>query len=298
MKKNTLLVFSKLSIVVMLLSLVSLSACGGDDDYIDTPSKVTPKDNNTGKDKGKDADTKDSIKAPLSGYKLVWHDEFNGSTLGTDWTREVQKSGWRNKELQNYVNNNKVLQLENGVLNITCYKEDDGKINSARIYAKRNTGWKYGWIEARIMLPTGRGTWPAFWMMPVSGGKWPDNGENDIMEEVGYNPNYVSSTIHCKAHNNGGTSKEHAQKYVSKAEGGWHVYACEWTADYISYYIDGVKYFTYTPDNKTKDCWPFNASFYVILNLAWGGTWGGSKGTDDTALPAVMKVDYVRVFQK
>ena len=184
------------------------------------------------------------------------------------------------------------------VLNITCYKNSAGRICSGRVYACRNTGWTYGWIEARIMLPKGKGTWPAFWMMPVNFSKWPEDGENDIMEEVGYNPNYVSSTIHCNAYNNSGTAKEHKEQYVANAEGGWHVYACEWTADYIAYYIDGNKYFTYTPDNKTKTYWPFNTPFYIILNLAWGGSWGGQKGVDETVLPATMKVDYVRVFQK
>lgn len=99
-------------------------------------------------------------------------------------------------------------------------------------------------------------------------------------------------------YNNSGTAKEHKEQYVANAEGGWHVYACEWTADYIAYYIDGNKYFTYTPDNKTKTYWPFNTPFYIILNLAWGGSWGGQKGVDESVLPATMKVDYVRVFQK
>lgn len=240
----------------------------------------------------------DSIKAPLDGYKLVWHDEFNGSALGSDWTHEKQNAGWVNNELQYYVNDGKVTSVADGVLNITCYKNSAGRICSGRIYACRKTGWTYGWIEARIMLPKGRGTWPAFWMMPVNFTKWPQDGENDIMEEVGYNPNYVSSTIHCNGYNNGGTAKEHKEQFLANAEGGWHVYACEWTADYISYYIDGKKYFTYTPDNKTKTYWPFNTPFYVILNLAWGGSWGGLKGVDESALPATMKVDYVRVFQK
>ena len=110
----------------------------------------------------------DSIKVPLDGYKLVWHDEFNGTSLGTDWTHEIQNAGWVNNELQYYVNDNKVTGIADGVLNITCYKNSAGRICSGRVYACRNTGWTYGWIEARIMLPKGKGTWPAFWMMPVN----------------------------------------------------------------------------------------------------------------------------------
>lgn len=234
-----------------------------------------------------------------AGYKLVWHDEFVGSSLGSDWTHEVQNAGWVNSELQAYVNNDRATNVANGVLNITCYKDNSGRICSGRIYAHPKTGWTYGWFEARIKLPSGKGTWPAFWMMPVNfNNDWPASGENDIMEEVGYDPNNVHSTIHCTAYNNGGTAKESATKHVDNAEGGWHVYACEWTEDYMSYYVDGEKYFTYTPDNKTKTYWPFNQPFYIILNLAWGGSWGGLQGTDEKALPATMKVDYVRVFQK
>ena len=233
-----------------------------------------------------------------AGYNLVWHDEFTGNRLGSDWKHEVQNAGWVINELQAYVNNDRVTNVANGVLNITCYKDNSGRICSGRIYARPQTGWTYGWFEARIKLPSGKGTWPAFWMMPVKLTNWPNDGENDIMEEVGYDPNNVHSTIHCNGYNNGGTAKESGTKHVDNAEGGWHVYACEWTEDYISYYVDGEKYFTYTPDDKTKRYWPFNQPFYIILNLAWGGQWGGQQGVDEKALPATMKVDYVRVFQK
>lgn len=237
-----------------------------------------------------------------AGYKLVWHDEFDGNALGADWTQEAQKAGWVNNELQNYIKGSSVNEVANGLLNIHCYKGTDGKIYSGRIYAKVNTGWTYGYFEARILLPKGKGTWPAFWMMPANNNyqtnPWPGCGENDIMEEVGVNPNYVSSTIHCNKYNNGGTAIEHYEKYLPGAEGEFHVYACEWTEDFISYYVDGVKTLTYQPSNKSKDYWPFNVPFYPILNLAWGGSWGGMKGVDESALPATMQVDYVRVFQK
>ena len=150
------------------------------------------------------------------GYHLVWNDEFDkGSELnGDDWIHEVQNSGWVNHELQNYVNHKTpggalVTEVRNGNLRITALKEN-GKIYSGRVYAKRNTGWKYGYIEARIKLPKGKGTWPAFWMMPVDFHSWPDDGEIDIMEEVGYHPNYVSSSLHAKAHvHSNGTQVTH-----------------------------------------------------------------------------------------
>ena len=236
------------------------------------------------------------------GYKLVWHDEFtDGTTLNNDWTHEVQSSGWVNNELQNYINSNSVTNLSDGKLNITCYKGSDGKIYSGRVYAKVNTGWKYGYFEARIKLPKGKGTWPAFWMMPAnndySANPWPGCGEIDIIEEVGVDANNISSTIHCSKYNNSNTAIEHASKLVDTAESEYHVYACEWTSDFISFMIDGVQILKYN-NQGTKEAWPFNTEFYPILNLAWGGAWGGYKGVDETALPTTMKVDYIRVFQK
>ena len=149
------------------------------------------------------------VNAP-EGYQLVWQDEFNeGTTLGDDWIHEVQKSGWVNNELQNYIagsiDGKRVTELVDGKLNINCFKGSDGKIYSGRVYAKANSGWKYGYFEARILLPKGKGTWPAFWMMPVGNdwntNPWPMCGEIDIMEEVGVVPNEVSSSIHTQDYN-------------------------------------------------------------------------------------------------
>ncbi|MGM9704964.1 MAG: family 16 glycosylhydrolase [Prevotella sp.] len=251
------------------------------------------------------AEDKDII-AP-DGYKLVWNDEFNiGETLGSDWTHEVQSAGWVNNEQQNYVNHKTssgslVTELTDGRLHINCFKENN-KIYSGRVYAKVNSGWQYGYMEARIKLPKGKGTWPAFWMMPANNdfGKnpWPGCGEIDIMEEVGVDAGVVSSTIHCNKYNNGGTRTEHGEKYLATAESDFHVYACEWTPSYLRFFVDGESILTYRNDGTGVDAWPFDKPFYIILNLAWGGDWGGYKGVDESALPVTMEVDYVRVFQK
>ena len=238
------------------------------------------------------------------GYTLVWNDEFDkGSELnGDDWVHEVQNSGWVNHELQNYVNhttpNGKfVTEIRDGKLRITALKEN-GKIYSGRVYAKRNTGWKYGYIEASIKLPKGKGTWPAFWMMPVNFHSWPADGEIDIMEEVGYHPNYVSSSLHANAHvHSNGTQVTH-EMYCEGAEGEFHTYAIEWTAQNITTYVDGQVQLSYNNRGLGTDDWPYDAPFYVIFNLAWGGDWGGAQGVDENALPVTMEVDYVRVFQK
>ena len=246
---------------------------------------------------------KAAYEAP-DGYKLVWHDEFDeGTELNSaDWTHEVQKDHWVNNELQNYVNHTTpkgryVTEISGGHLQIHCFKED-GKIYSGRVYAKVKEGWKYGYIEASIKLPKGKGTWPAFWMMPVNFKSWPADGEIDIMEEVGYHPDYVSSSLHANAHvHSNGTQVTH-EMYCKGAEGEFHKYAIEWTAQNITTYVDGKVQLTYDNRGLGRDDWPYNDPFYVIFNLAWGGDWGGSQGVDENALPVTMEVDYIRVFQK
>ena len=238
------------------------------------------------------------------GYKLVWQDEFNEGTElnAADWTHEVQPSGWVNHELQNYVNHTTpkghyVTEISGGKLQIHCFKED-GKIYSGRVYAKVKEGWTYGYIEASIKLPKGKGTWPAFWMMPVNFMSWPADGEIDIMEEVGYHPDYVSSSLHANAHVHSNNTQVTHEMYCKGAEGEFHTYAIEWTAQNITTFVDGKKQLSYDNRGLGRDDWPYNDPFYIIFNLAWGGDWGGQQGVDENALPVTMEVDYVRVFQK
>ena len=238
------------------------------------------------------------------GYKLVWQDEFNEGTElnAADWTHEVQPSGWVNHELQNYVNHTTpkghyVTEISGGKLQIHCFKEN-GKIYSGRVYAKVKEGWTYGYIEASIKLPKGKGTWPAFWMMPVNFKSWPADGEIDIMEEVGYHPDYVSSSLHANAHVHSNNTQVTHEMYCKGAEGEFHTYAIEWTAQNITTFVDGKKQLSYDNRGLGRDDWPYNDPFYIIFNLAWGGDWGGQQGVDENALPVTMEVDYVRVFQK
>ena len=250
------------------------------------------------------------------GYSLVWHDEFDGNygyapnengvsrpeLNPEDWTHEEQNSGWVNHELQNYVNHKTpegqlVTELKNGTLRITARKEN-GKIYSGRVYAKQKSGWTYGYIEASIKLPKGKGTWPAFWMMPVNFKSWPADGEIDIMEEVGYHPDYVSSSLHANAHVHSNHTQVTHEMKCPGAEGEFHTYAILWTAKNITTYVDGQVQLSYDNRGLGRDDWPYDDPFYVILNLAWGGDWGGAMGVDESALPCTMEVDYVRVFQK
>jgi len=252
---------------------------------------------------------KPAYNAP-EGYSLIWQDEFeNSSELNAnDWTHEVQKRGWVNNELQNYVdhqspNGDLVTEIKNGTLRIHCFKEN-GSIYSGRVYAHVNQGWQYGYFEASIKLPKGKGTWPAFWMMPVGNdwntNPWPMCGEIDIMEEVGVVPNEVSSSIHTQDYNHTkNTQKTHAMT-IANAEGEFHTYALLWTADEITTYVDGKEQLHVEKAKLGNDHnqWPFHYPFYLIFNLAWGGDWGGMQGVDETALPITMEIDYIRVFQK
>ncbi len=236
------------------------------------------------------------------GYSLVWNDEFDEGTEPNtaSWFYETGAGGWGNNELQNYVagyqGSEQLAKVKNGILTITA-KKINGTVYSIRMNTKQ--GWKYGYFEARLQLPGGKGTWPAFWMMPKNFTAWPDDGEIDIMEYVGYEKDVTHSAIHTKSYNHSiGTQKE-ASKAIANMETTYHVYALEWTEDYIRTYVDGKEIFTFPNDKAgNKNTWPFNAEFYIKLNLAWGGNWGGAQGIDESALPANYKIDYVRVFQK
>jgi len=249
-------------------------------------------------------DGNSDIVCPIEGYHLVWNDEFSeGTELSSkDWTHEVKGSGWVNNELQNYVNHKSpkgdlVTEIKDGHLQIHCFKED-GKIYSGRVYGKKSTGWKYGYVEASINLPSGKGTWPAFWMMPVNFTSWPHDGEIDIMEEVGYHKDYVSSSLHADGHVHSNNTQVTKEVYCKGAEGEFHTYGMEWTPDYFQFYVDGKKTLYYKNPGTGVVDWPYDAPFYVIFNLAWGGSWGGAQGVNESALPVTMEVDYVRVFQK
>lgn len=248
---------------------------------------------------------KSKAKAP-KGYKLVWADEFDGNSVdAAKWTFEDWRPGRVNHELQRYVaggelDGKKTASIKDGKLVITA-QEHNGQVISARMNSAE--AWQYGYVEARIKLPKGKGTWPAFWMMPRDQHRgWPACGEIDILEEVGYNANYTSSSIHCKSYYHVINTQKTQERLTPGAEGEFHTYALEWTPDGIFMYVDGVhdeSTLTFLNDGEgNDDTWPFNKPFYVILNLAWGGDWGGREGVDASALPLSMEVDYVRVYQK
>ena len=235
-----------------------------------------------------------------AGYQLVWQDDFSeaSSDLIKLWRFENWAPGFVNHELQRYVpDDRRTSYTQDGALYIVARK-DGGQVISARMNSRES--WLYGYFEAAIWLPKGKGTWPAFWMMPDDQSKgWPACGEIDIMEEVGVDANITSSSIHCEAYNHVKNTQKTASRKTAGAENEYHVYALEWTADYIKTYVDGILLLEFPNDKAGREStWPFNKKFYLTLNLAWGGDWGGYAGVDENALPCTMKVDYVRVYKK
>ncbi|NWF89896.1 MAG: glycoside hydrolase family 16 protein [Ignavibacteriaceae bacterium] len=239
----------------------------------------------------------------IPGYTLVWNDEFDKANIDlTKWEHEVNGDGGGNNELQYYTNLASNSFIENGHLIIKAiYENYQGKyFTSARMRSKNKGDWLYGRIEAVAKLPTGKGTWPAIWMLPTDWeyGNWPESGEIDIMEHVGYDPNVVHGSIHTKAYNHVLGTQKTAKLPVPTATTEFHKYAIEWFEDHIDFYIDSIKYFSFTNENKGSAYWPFDKRFHLILNLAVGGNWGGAQGIDPGAFPARLEIDYVRVYKK
>lgn len=237
-------------------------------------------------------------------YKLVWSDEFNytGHPDSSKWGYDVGGNGWGNNELQFYTRaRNENARVENGHLIIEARKEKTGnrEYSSARLVTKGKGEWQYGKIEVKARIPDGRGTWPAIWMLGTNAPlKWPDDGEIDIMEHVGYDQGTIHGSVHCKKYyHNIGTQKT-GKIAVPDASTSFHVYEVEWDKDSVKVGMDGSYYFRFANERSGYEAWPFDNKMYLLLNLAVGGNWGGAKGVDETIWPKRMEVDYVRVYQK
>jgi beta-glucanase (GH16 family) len=239
------------------------------------------------------------------GTTPIWQDEFNsnGKPDPAKWAYDLGDHGWGNHELEDYTDKIANAKVEGGNLIITAIKEKSGKLDhsSARLVSKGKGDFLYGKSEIRAKLPKGRGTWPAIWMLASENGYgnkgWPDNGEIDIMEHVGFDHGKVHGNVHTKAFNHTiGTNKGN-NVMVDQVSEEFHIYSCEWTPDAISILVDGKSYFTFKKEAGYQwQQWPFDKPFHLILNVAVGGDWGGQKGVDDSIFPQKMEVDYVRVY--
>ena len=244
-------------------------------------------------------------------WELVWADEFNYDGLPDPqkWNFDVGGTGWGNRELQYYTEWRKEnARVENGMLIIEARQEDWGvhEYTSARLISKGYGAWTYGRIEVKAKLPSGLGTWPAIWMLPTlktyGDGAWPDNGEIDIMEHVGFDPDIVHSTIHTRAYHHSINTEKAGKMHLRTARTEFNIYAVEWTPEEIRAYVNEQHYFTFGNERLTKPAadykqWPFDRPFYLLLNIAVGGNWGGAQGIDRSIWPQRMEIDYVRVYR-
>jgi beta-glucanase (GH16 family) len=231
--------------------------------------------------------------------KLVWADEFDETELNlTDWSIIEgdgcpQLCGWGNDELQIYTDKNH--RLENGMLYIKAVKEGD-HYTSTRINTKGKKTFQYGRFEVRAKLAIGKGVWPAFWLLGTNIDQvgWPLAGEIDVIEYVGRSPQEIFTSLHTKAGHGDYASTKTTR--IEDIEEGFHTYAADWTKDQITFYVDGKKVYSFAPEDKSQEVWPFNQPFYLLLNLAVGGYFGG-KEVDHSVFPQEFVIDYIRVYQ-
>lgn len=246
---------------------------------------------------------KEAHKEAMAEYVLSWSDEFDGDQINPDnWSFEIWDAGKVNNEWQQYVKNPDNYKLQDGKLHITATrtgKNEKGGYASTRLSGRGKKEITYGRIEFRAMMPSGIGTWPALWMLGANINEvgWPGCGELVILEYVGFQPDTVHSNLFT-AHQSE-VIECHRLVHLPTAEDEFHIYGMTWTADSINFYLDDPSNIvnSYAPEVKTAENWPFDQPFFLIMNFAVGGDWGGKKGVDETIWPQSMIVDYVRVYQ-
>ncbi|HEX5552274.1 MAG TPA: family 16 glycosylhydrolase [Chitinophagaceae bacterium] len=237
------------------------------------------------------------------GYKLVWRDEFGGSSLNeNDWNYETGGTGWGNNELENYTSRPQNVFLSSGNLVIEARKEDyqGSHYTSARITTQGKKEFTYGRIDIRAKIPVAKGMWPALWMLGgnISTVPWPACGETDIMELIGKNPSRVVGSFHWKkADGTEGTYNDTYNLTTGDFSQHFHVFSLLWGHDSLQILVDDVPYVKASREALTDGIYPFDKPFFLIFNVAVGGNWPGPPD-HTTQFPQRMFVDYVRVFQK
>lgn len=247
------------------------------------------------------------------GYELVWSDEFSKPGLPdkTKWKYDTFRNaqGWFNKEKQYYsADRLENARVEDGNLIIEARAEEldpakyadwgDQKYTSARLISQGLGDWTYGFFEVRAKVPCGVGTWPAIWMLPSDPDVvWPNGGEMDLMEHVGFEPGVIHQSVHTSAFRGDWNTHKTSKATIADACDVMHKYQLLWTPGLLLYAIDDKPKFLYKKESDKPAKWPFDKPQHMLLNVAVGGTWGGQKGVKANAFPAQMVVDYVRVYQ-
>ena len=237
-------------------------------------------------------------------WKLSWSEEFNYNGLpdSNRWNYDVGGHGWGNNELEYYthaaISN---AEVSNGSLKLMALRQkmNDREYTSARLVTKGKVDFTYSKIEIRAKLPAGRGLWPAIWMLGTNIGSvtWPDCGEIDIMEHVGFEKDSVFGTIHTKAYNHMKGTQKGNKIFISNPYNEYHLYSIEWTPERMDFFLDNTLYNHIGNEHKTAAEWPFDSPFYLLMNIAVGGNLGGKHGIDENVFPATMEVDYIRVYK-
>jgi beta-glucanase (GH16 family) len=237
--------------------------------------------------------------SPAVAQKLIWHDEFNGRAGSapdrTRWNYDAGAGKWGNYELETYTDSAGNAFLDgNGHLVIRVLKTADG-YTSARLKTEGKFEFTYGKVEARLRLPQGQGIWPAFWMLPLDRSlRWPNAGEIDIMENIGREPGIVHATVHGPGYSG---DKGITSTYQLDKPDAFHIYTVEWRRDSIEFQVDRAVIHKATPANLPAGArWVFTSPFFLLLNVAVGGTWPGNPDAT-TTFPQTMVVDWVRVYR-
>ena len=249
----------------------------------------------------------------VSQWELVWEDEFDSEEIDeSKWNKLRWRPGWVNNEQQAYTDRDINLYLDDGNLVIqgliepgyygtdytgTAYNSD---YTSGRMNTDDKVSWTYGRFDIRAKLPNGKGSWPAIWMLGenISTVGWPNCGEIDIVEHVGFDDGRIHASIHTEDYNHMNNTQKSGSTFIETATDSFHIYSLEWSPTYLRYLIDNESYFfVYNGSNGDVAKWPFDEPQYIIMNLAIGGDWGAIQGIDPSAFPMKMLVDYVRVYK-
>ncbi|GJH39777.1 hypothetical protein RCZ04_03270 [Capnocytophaga sp. HP1101] len=227
---------------------------------------------------------------------LVWSDEFNkeGTPDATKWTYDLGKNnGWGNGELQTYTKDPENVKVTNGVLKITAKADGNGGYTSARLKTEGLYGFKYGKVEIKAKLPAAQGTWPAMWFLGnnFATDGWPRCGEIDLLEQKGQDKNHILGACHWYDTDNNHQGDYDKTIEFSNASADFHIYTMTWTEKKIIFAVDNKNYFEM--DNNAK--LPFNQKFFLIFNIAMGGSLGGNVAANFTE--DSLEIDYVRIYQ-
>jgi beta-glucanase (GH16 family) len=247
----------------------------------------------------------------MPGWSLAWSDEFDGEAGSppdpATWQMQTGAGGWGNEELQYYTDSGENAFLDGaGHLAIVARRLDPGMADSgygeagytsARLISKDRVPLRYGLVEARIQIPAGRGIWPAFWMLgqDIDSAGWPQCGEIDVMEILGHDPATAHATVHGPGYS-GARGIHASHRARTSLADGFHVYSVAWEPGGIRWYLDGQQYACVTPgDVPRRKAWVFDHDFFVVINVAVGGTWPGNPDSSLT-FPRTMLIDYIRHF--